>query len=288
MTTSEESIMFRSLPVQLGIRFVGVLVLCFLISFVGAMLSGSTPLPLIITKAIGLVLSIAALVWLCRLDKRTLEHAGLHVHQGWKSFLIGLGIGAALYTAIIVVAALAGLYNVETITFNAVALLSGFALLTIAASYEEILFRGVLLQGLEAGFGSWLAVVFSAILFGLLHASNSSATFTSILSVALAGFAFGLAFIKYRNLWLVSGIHLGWNFLQGPIYGVAVSGNEFSSLIQSTQQGSILLTGGAFGFEASLLTFLLVIVVSGLLMPKLTTVLPLWSSKQTQVNKSDL
>lgn len=274
--------MLRSLPVRLAIRLVGVLVLWFFISFVAAVLSGSTSLPLIVTKAIGLVLSTGALMWLCRLDKRSLEHAGVQVRQGWKSFLIGLGIGAALYTVIIVIAAFTGLYKVEAVTFNGGALLGSFALLAIAATYEEVLFRGVLLQGLETGFGSWLAVLLNAVLFGLLHASNAGATITSTLSVALAGLAFGLAFVKYRNLWLLSGLHLGWNFSQGPIYGVAVSGTEFSSLFQSSQQGPAFLTGGAFGFEASMFTFVLCVATCVFLLPNLKPVLPSWVSSKTE------
>jgi hypothetical protein len=53
-------------------------------------------------------------------------------------------------------------------------------------------------------------------------------------------------------LWLPIGIHFAWNFVQGAIFGVAVSGNEARGLLQSTLNGPALLSGGAFGAEGSI------------------------------------
>jgi hypothetical protein len=56
-----------------------------------------------------------------------------------------------------------------------------------------------------------------------------------------------------RRLWLAIGIHFAWNFTQGGIFGVAVSGIQANGLLQATLSGPELLSGGAFGAEASII-----------------------------------
>jgi len=58
-----------------------------------------------------------------------------------------------------------------------------------------------------------------------------------------------------RSLWLPIGIHTGWNFAEGNLFGAMVSGTRPShSLIHSTLTGPVLLTGGDFGPEASVVS----------------------------------
>jgi hypothetical protein len=57
------------------------------------------------------------------------------------------------------------------------------------------------------------------------------------------------------NLWLICGLHAGWNYVQGNVYGLPVSGTpEANSLLAfgPTEGSDDLLTGGDFGVEASL------------------------------------
>ena len=50
------------------------------------------------------------------------------------------------------------------------------------------------------------------------------------------------------------GMHIGWNFIQGPSFGYAASGHESASLIEQTPVGPSWLSGAAFGPEGSVLT----------------------------------
>ena len=59
---------------------------------------------------------------------------------------------------------------------------------------------------------------------------------------------------------MVIGIHFAWNFTQGGIFGIAVSGQEVEGLFQSTLEGPALLTGGEFGAETSVIA---IIICSG-------------------------
>jgi hypothetical protein len=52
-------------------------------------------------------------------------------------------------------------------------------------------------------------------------------------------------------------LHIGWNF-SFVFWGTIVSGaTEFSSFIESDLEGPVLITGGKFGPENSIITFLL-------------------------------
>ncbi|MGB5078440.1 MAG: CPBP family intramembrane glutamic endopeptidase, partial [Sphingorhabdus sp.] len=62
----------------------------------------------------------------------------------------------------------------------------------------------------------------------------------------------GAIYMLTRRLWAAIGLHMAWNFTQGGIFGVAVSGFETSGLLKPVMEGPDLLTGGAFGAEASL------------------------------------
>jgi hypothetical protein len=62
----------------------------------------------------------------------------------------------------------------------------------------------------------------------------------------------GAAYLLTRRLWLAMGIHSGWNFTQGWIFSVPVSGGKApEGLLLTTRHGPEWLTGGAFGLEAS-------------------------------------
>ena len=96
-----------------------------------------------------------------------------------------------------------------------------------AAVGEELAIRGGVFRVLEEGLGSLAALVLSASLFGLLHAANTGATPVSTAAIAVeAGLLLGAAYMATRNLWLPIGLHFGWNFTEGGIFGAAVSGGR--------------------------------------------------------------
>jgi membrane protease YdiL (CAAX protease family) len=128
-----------------------------------------------------------------------------------------------------------------------------FANAMAAAVGEEIVFRGVVYRRLEERLGTTIALVVSAAAFGLVHAGNPGANWASTLAIALeSGVLLGLAYAATRSLWLPIGLHFGWNFTEGGIFGAAVSGGQNSGLINAPLAGPPLITGGAFGPEASL------------------------------------
>jgi membrane protease YdiL (CAAX protease family) len=68
-----------------------------------------------------------------------------------------------------------------------------------------------------------------------------------------AGLFLAFGYLRTRQLWLPIGLHIGWNFFEGPVFGFAVSGTGSFTLIRQVPTGPDLLTGGAFGPEAGLI-----------------------------------
>lgn len=101
--------------------------------------------------------------------------------------------------------------------------------------------------------GTWGALAFTSGLFGLAHISNPDATWWSSLAIAIeAGIMLGAAFLLTQRLWLAVGIHAGWNFTQGWVFSVPVSGGDAPlGLFKTTRSGPDWVTGGGFGLEAS-------------------------------------
>jgi CAAX protease family protein len=178
----------------------------------------------------------------------------LHAAGAPAEAALGLLTGAGLFAAVIGVLWLLGAATVGP--GDGAAALPGAILTNFGPAFgEEIVMRGVLFRLLSAWVGDWAALAVSAALFGALHAGNPGATVVSSAAIALeAGVLLGAAFMVTRRLWLPIGLHYGWNFTEGGLFGAAVSGFNGHGVFATRFQGSDLVTGGRFGPEASLVT----------------------------------
>lgn len=171
---------------------------------------------------------------------------------------LGVLGGLLLFSAIIGVMYLAGSYHIAG-TDPAADWLP--ALLTVglgAGIGEEIITRGVLFRIIEEGLGTWVALIASAMFFGAAHIANPAATAWSSAAIAIeAGLLFGMLYHVTRSLPACMGLHAAWNFAQGTIYGVPVSGTKADGWLVSTRSGPDWLSGGAFGAEASVIALAL-------------------------------
>lgn len=123
--------------------------------------------------------------------------------------------------------------------------------------FEELLFRGYLFQRLVEGLGRWPALILGAGLFALAHWGNpgmeGAVKVWATVNIALAALLLGLAWMRTRSLALPMGIHLTWNWVQGPLLGFGVSGTTAQGFLAPRLGDSPeWLTGGTFGLEASL------------------------------------
>jgi CAAX protease family protein len=150
---------------------------------------------------------------------------------------------------------------------------------------EEIISRGILFRLTEEGLGTWIALLVSALFFGFAHIGNPGATAWSSIAISIeAGLLFGLLYHVTRSLWWCIGMHAGWNFVQGAVFGIPVSGIAVDGLLESRLQGPDWLDGGGFGAEASVLTVLTCCVISLWLLQRMlrarSAVAPFWKRGQ--------
>lgn len=171
---------------------------------------------------------------------------------------IGVLLGAGLYTVCIGILMVSGIYTIEGL--NPVSyLLPAIALALSSGIFEELLFRGVLFRIVEDWLGSWISLVVSSLVFGLMHLMNPTATLLGAVFISVeAGILLAAAYMLTRRLWMSMGFHIAWNYTQSGIFSGIVSGGDSApGLIKPVIEGPAVLTGGAFGVESSLLAFLL-------------------------------
>jgi CAAX protease family protein len=188
---------------------------------------------------------------------------GALAELGW-----GALIGAGLLVSTIGVLATVGMYRINGVGLAA-DMAGPLAQSLAAAVTEEIVFRGVFFRLSEASLGTPLALSISAAVFGLIHLLNGHATLQGALSIIFeAGILLAAAFLLTRRLWFPMGMHFAWNFTQGAIFGVAVSGGATSGLFRGELSGPTWLSGGSFGAEGSLVAVVLCASVGIVLLRK--------------------
>jgi membrane protease YdiL (CAAX protease family) len=127
--------------------------------------------------------------------------------------------------------------------------------LIFAALGEELGFRGFPLRRFSDAFGVLPAMLLLAVLFGLLHAKNPSATVFSTVNVALAAIWLSVAFFSAGGMALAWGAHFGWNAGLAILFDAPVSGYAFQVPVVEYASGShAWLDGGAFGPEGGLVS----------------------------------
>ena len=127
-----------------------------------------------------------------------------------------------------------------------------FIVFTLVGWNEELLSRGYHLQTLASGLNLFWGVLISSAVFGVLHLGNPNATWISAAGIFFAGLFLATGYLTTRQLWLSIGLHIGWNFFEGVVFGFPVSGLDIYRLMHITVDGPELWTGGAFGPEAGL------------------------------------
>lgn len=167
--------------------------------------------------------------------------------------LAGVALGIALFTSVLALIHAVGAAHLRGVSANdqAIAVLSAALL---GAVGEELTFRGGVFRILEDSCGTTVALILSAAIFGLMHALNPGATLLSAAAIAIeAGVLLGAAYALTRNLWLPIGLHFGWNFADGGIFGLGASSSASRGIFAVTIAGPRLLTGGTLKPDASVI-----------------------------------
>lgn len=202
----------------------------------------------------------------------------------------GVLLGVGLLTLTVAVLALLGVYRVTGLG-TWVGVLTVLVKSIDAGIVEEILFRGIFFRIVEEGLGSWIALSLSALFFGFAHLGNPDANLLSASAIALeAGILLAAVYMLTRRLWLAIGLHIAWNFTQGGIFGIAISGFASDGLLRGEMRGPELLSGGTFGAEASVVAMVICLTAGVLLVlrarQKGRIVEPFWRRGRSETSRT--
>jgi len=201
--------------------------------------------------------------WLCGrfLEGLPFRALGVWLTKNWlKDICLGVLFGAA---SILLAAGIAVVFGNLSLNFNQnrgssailLTLSTSLFVFTVGAIAEEALFRGYLFQTLSRANLAWLAIAITSLFFASAHLNNENADYVSTLNTALAGIWFGIAYLKTRTLWFPIGLHLAWNWTQGAILGIPVSGITkltTAPLFEVSDFGTKQITGGNYGIEGGI------------------------------------
>lgn len=221
----------------------------------GGLPRGST----LVLAIIAVAATVAVLVARRFLDRKSFVSLGFaQARSAWKDLLFGFGLSAVMSGLALGLMVVFGLVNNVELHWAGpatVMLLLTLLLPNVIVGYwEELVFRGYLLQNMAEGMGLNFAVVTSCFLYGLLHAGNPNATLLSSAIIVLFGYLRIYGYLSTGLLWLSIGMHIGWNFFQSAVFGFAASGHaENQTLFSHDPVAPDWLSGGDFGPEGSVL-----------------------------------
>jgi len=256
---------WRFLIFALGFTFVGLVVgtatLVILEGAFGIAVRGSAQF--LVTNGLASLAVALGVGWLCArfFEKLPFRSLGAWFTKGWLGqLIIGLVVGSVTFA---VAAGFAMLFGGLSFRQNAdvsteavvMTLLTSLAIFAAAAAFEEALFRGYMLQTFLRSDMALFAVLLTSTLFATVHNANPNATLLSWINTFLAGIWFAVAYLKTRTLWMPFGLHLAWNWIQGPVFGIEVSGLTdiiTAPIMREIDNGPAWLTGGDYGIEGGL------------------------------------
>jgi len=206
--------------------------------------------------AAGMVLFLALYkAMIRRLEERPVSELG--PRHASLEFTLGFVLSFAIVAAMVALLATVGSYHVQGVGPFWM-LPHAFLRFMGGALMQRFYFTLILFRLVEEYTGSWGAMGLVAVLFGGMHLGYDHASLHSTLSLVVSdGLLFGAAWLLTRRLWLIWGLHAGWNFAQDGVFGMANSGiTELPSWIHPLVHGPRWLTGGAWGIEASPFTMI--------------------------------
>lgn len=190
------------------------------------------------------------------IEKRPLSSMGFTKRNMSSFYAKGIGWSAVLISGAYLICVLTGACHFEGVSAQLVPGYVIFYLIgyMIQGLAEEVICRGYLLVSLSRRNSVWYSVILSSGVFMAMHMSNEHVTVLAYINLFLCGLLFGLLFVESGSIWMVAALHSGWNFLQGNIFGISVSGTAKSSSVfdSSFADGWSFMNGGDFGLEGGL------------------------------------
>lgn len=186
-------------------------------------------------------------------------------HEGVvKKYILGYLAGIILFCAFVVLSMSTKNINYagpgELGILNVLLFIPAFA---VQSFEEELLTRGILQRFIKDKLGVLPSIILPSLLFVVLHLANNGIQVVAMINLFVVGVLFSLMVYATGSLWYAAAAHAAWNFTQGTIFGLSVSGNDFGgSLLKFNTIGkNNLFTGGEYGPEGTV--FVAIVLILG-------------------------
>ncbi len=203
-----------------------------------------------------LIVIIGVAVYCTRIEKRSLRSMGLTGKGAAGEYLFGLFAGVALFVAALLFCLVTGTLKMRGIaeSFSPLNVLLFFFAYLVQGMSEELLCRGYLMISVARRQSLPVAILTSSLVFAALHLGNSGIAPLALSNLFLFGALMAVYVIKRGSLWGAAAMHSAWNFAQGNLFGVAVSGTAPASsvFVSTLSERGAIINGGAFGLEGGL------------------------------------
>jgi len=218
-------------------------------------------------------ITILGVIIYCRnIEKRKLSTLGFRKNKFATEYAKGLLIGFAIFSVAVLICVFTGSLKISGISpeFSLVLVVLYFVGYMVQGMAEEVLCRGYLLVSLSRRYSIPIAIMISSSVFALMHLGNSGVTVMAVINLILFSVFAGIIMIKQGNIWIVAGLHSMWNFVQGNLFGIQVSGLSKQNSILSSDliQNKAVINGGTFGLEGGLAVTIVLLIGIGVVLYK--------------------
>jgi len=215
---------------------------------------------------------LGVFIYCCKFEKRKLSTLGFKKNKFGTEYAKGLLIGFVIFSVAVLICVITGSLKITGISpkFSLVLVVLYFVGYMFQGMAEEVICRGYLLVSLSRRYSIPIAIIISSSVFALLHLGNSGVKVIAVINLILFGVFAAVVMIKQGNIWIVAGIHSMWNFVQGNLFGIQVSGlaKQNSVLSSDLIQDKAVINGGTFGLEGGLAVMIVLLIGIGVVLYK--------------------
>ena len=214
------------------------------------------------------IMTLLVIVYCRGIEGRSYASMGLRRKGMVKNYGFGYLIGTVMITATVALAVLLGgaEFTGLSSSVSVLYIVLFFLGYLVQGMSEEVCFRGYFMVSCASRAHVGIAVFLSSLAFSAMHLANAGISLFAIINLTLFGVFMAVYILRTDDLWGACAIHSAWNFFQGNVFGISVSGGTMSNSVFGTAfvDGRELISGGAFGIEGGLCTTIVLIIAIAL------------------------
>lgn len=203
----------------------------------------------LLINAVGIIIIVLFCFFV---EKRNLISMGITGEKIVRRYVLGLLFGIFAFSSVILFGLVSGGYESVALAddVNPLILVLIFLGYLVQGLYEEILCRGFFMVSISRKNPVIVGIIISSIIFVFLHYYNDGFGALPALNLFLFGILTAFICLITGNIWVACSFHSAWNFVEGNVFGLSVSGiSPSEQLFVTTATEKDFISGGQFGPE---------------------------------------